>query len=114
MFKIEFYFTGEGACVIDIYAQRGPGPGNWYIAKPITLEFEKLKEMEVHEPTLKMNHLEGGFLLDAFRTALAEYGAGKGGLQGKVEAMKEHIDDLRMILRIPTEKSKRLLTPEDT
>lgn len=113
MFEVQYYF-GEFGCIINIYQQRGPGPNNWYIAKSIQLEWEKLDDTGEKAgisqgPTLKLNHIEGDFLLAAFKKTLTRSENDKGRLEGKIEAMEKHIEDLERLLRI--DKS-RMIRPD--
>lgn len=116
MFEVQIHTSNEGCSIINIYSQRGPGYG-WHVAKPITLEFERLEEGQVHEPTLKMSSLEGPYLMDAFRKALSktkEEEDSVAKLKGEIKAMRAHIEDLKTLLQIREEaKSGRLLRPKE-
>ena len=109
-FEVKYYFS-EFGMGINIYQARGPGY-TWHVAKPVILEFTELKENEHHEPTLKLNHIEGGHLLDAFSKCLANHGDSIEKLKGKLEVMERYVEDLRKLLKLG-EVNKRLLRPEE-
>jgi|GEM_PF-7004278 len=98
-FEVRFSFGSNGTMIMNIY--NCPYPGRWAVAKPIKLEFVVLKEEDEGkevEPTLRMDMMMGQFFLDAFKRALVKESEGEN--KGRIEAMREHIEDLRKLLHI--------------
>lgn len=120
MFEVRIHYTENGICLY-VYAQRGPFPGSWAIAKPMVLEFHTITENSEGqildlEPTLKLNHLEGGMILMAIKKALSELGPDDSVslLKGRISAMEDHISDLRKLLKIEEDKPSRKLRPDNS
>jgi len=117
MFEVRINLTERGYCLY-IYAQRGPTghPGEWAIAKPMTIEFQTITEGEgtMLEPSLKLNHLEGESILTALKKALSMFGPDDSVamLKGRISAMENHIGDLRKLLKIEEDKPTRKLRPD--
>ena len=108
MYEVKYGF-GEFGFMMNIYRTEGPGY-IWHVAKPLSIVFERLPEDSLgHEPTLKMNHIEGDFFLKALRTSLNAEADGVERLKGKIEVMERYIEDLRKLLRI---SEKRMIRPD--
>lgn len=81
------------------------------VAKPVTLEFEDLKnEGDPFEPTFKLNHIEAEFFLNAWKEALEPVGKKREReirMKAKMDAMEEHLKDLRRIIEVLSIGAKR-------
>jgi hypothetical protein len=115
MYEVKIHIS-ESGYYLYIFAQRGPFPGSWSVAKPMELEFHTITDenKEPLEPSLKLNHLEGPRILAAIKKALSEYDSDDSIslLRGRISAMENHISDLRKLLKIEEDKPIRKLRPE--
>jgi hypothetical protein len=81
--------------------------GKRYIAKPVKLIFEELKEGVEIEPTLRIDRfMERDFLI-ALAEALQQEGIDthrEAKIEGLLEATKYHLEDLRKLLKLNRKK----------
>lgn len=78
--------------------------GKVYAAKPVALEFEEAKDgMAPNGPTLRIPHMIGEDFLHALAQALDEKGIKTdkdAKIEGTLEATREHLKDLRQMLKL--------------
>jgi len=84
--------------------------GRRYIAKPLNLIFEEVKDGYVVEPTIEISSFMAEDFLRAWADVLKEYGIIKKEtteINGALEATKYHLEDLRQLLKLQPYKTKR-------
>jgi hypothetical protein len=116
-FDVRIGFDGANACyIVNIYAQHMPG--HWYVVEPIILKFRELTvEGECHEPSFKINHLEGELLRKAFDKAIMGKTQDEKDItikiqKERIEMLQDQIDDLRELLKLekPARPRRRIET----
>jgi len=89
------------------------------VAKPVTLEFEEIKEGDTFKPTLIFNHIDAAYFFEALKEALEPVGKKREKeirMKAKIEAQDEHIKDLRKLVEVLGGSAKRRISigEEDT
>jgi hypothetical protein len=83
----------------NLYIVEESKPGLRRIAKPLTLEFEPLKEAQIHSPTLVLPS-EGNSFLSELSEALIKAGYRDNPVDntGEIKRLENHLSDLRSII----------------